>query len=138
MPTSIDDLAQTIADAHGIDTLEAARDVVQVHVNQIADDVDLYDSETHELTDAGAALVAEVVAQSYAHGVVSTKADNLLALIDAERGAIEAAEEEVRERTERRDELIRAALRTELPRRMIADAAGVKEARLYQIRDGRR
>lgn len=36
-----------------------------------------------------------------------------------------------------RDELVRAALRTELRRVDISDAAGVTEPRLYQIRDGR-
>jgi hypothetical protein len=136
--TTIEDLAQTISNIHGIDSMDAARDVVRVHIDQIADDVDLYDPQTRELTDAGTALVTEAVARSYAQGFVSTHADNLLALIDAEAGAIEAAEKEIAERTGRRDELIRAALRTELPRAAIASAAGIKEARLYQIRDGRR
>jgi hypothetical protein len=136
--TTIEDLAQDIRNIHGIDSMDAARDVVRVHVDQIASDIDLYNPGTGELTDAGTAVVTEAVAQSYRRGFNSTHAENLLALIDAEAGQIEAAEKEIAERTERRDELIRAALRTELPRASIAAAAGVKEARLYQIRDGRR
>lgn len=38
----------------------------------------------------------------------------------------------------KRDELIRAAMaRTDIPRAALADSAGVTEARLYQIRDGK-
>jgi hypothetical protein len=51
---------------------------------------------------------------------------------------ISDAEGTIAEATARRDELVRAAMRTELPRAKIAEAARVKEARLYQIRDGRR
>ncbi len=58
-------------------------------------------------------------------------------LADAAK-AVEAHEARLAERIAGRDNLIRAALRTELPRAAIAAAAGVKEARLYQIRDGRR
>jgi hypothetical protein len=42
---------------------------------------------------------------------------------------------------ERRDELVRALMRmdaADAPRERIAEAAGLKVARLYQIRDGRR
>jgi hypothetical protein len=136
--TTIEDLAQTIANIHGIDSMDAARDVVRVHLDQVADNPEFYNIETRELTDLGTTVITETIAQGYVHGFVSTHADNLLSLIDAEAGAIVAAEKEVAERTARRDELIRAALRTELPRAAIASAAGVKEARLYQIRDGRR
>lgn len=58
-----------------------------------------------------------------------------------ERGLLEQIADEraaAARHTARRDELIRAAMRTELPRAAIAAAAGVKEARLYQIRDRRR
>jgi hypothetical protein len=136
--TTIEELAQAIQNTHGIDSHDAALEVVRVHVDQILGDVDLYDADTGLLTYAGTALLTEAIAQSYARGFNSTHADNLLALIDVEAGAIKAAQDEIAERTERRDELIRAALRTELPRSVIAEAAGVKEARLYQIRDGRR
>lgn len=51
---------------------------------------------------------------------------------------IKATAEAAKRHTEERDELVRAALRTDLRRADIAAAAGVKEARLYQIRDGRR
>src|ERR1051326_4284844 len=101
--TTIEELAQTIANIHGIDTLEAARQVVQVHIDQISRDVDLYNAERHELTDAGETLVTEAVAQSYARGFVSTAAENLLSKIDAEADAIKAAQDEISRRTKRRD-----------------------------------
>lgn len=136
--TTIDALAHTIRAAHDIDTLDAAREVVRVHVDQISDDPDLWNAETDELTAAGVELVTGAVAESYAGGYHATAAQRLLDQIADEAAAIEAAERAVAEATERRDELVRAALRTELPRAAIADAAGVKPARLYQIRDGRR
>lgn len=136
--TTIDTLAQTIRNAHGIDTLDAAREVVTVHVDQISDDPDLWNADTDSLTEAGVELVTGAIAESYARGYHATAAQQLIEDIAAEAAAIEAAERTVAERTTRRDELVRAALRTELRRAEIAAAAGVKEARLYQIRDGRR
>lgn len=130
--TTIDDLARTIADRHGIDTLDAAREVVTVHVDQISDDPDLWDAESSTLTDAGAEVVTRAVAESYSVGAVATRAAQIL--VELEQLAAER-----KQLDDRRDELIRAALRTELRRADIAAAAGFKsEARLYQIRDGRR
>lgn len=136
--TTIEDLAQTIKTIHGIDSMDAARDVVRVHVDQISDDPDLYDADTGEITDAGVDLVTDVVAQSYGQRQHGTVAQRLTEDIAAEVAAIGAAERAIAEHTARRDELIRAALKTELRREDIAVAAGLKVARLYQIRDGRR
>jgi len=136
--TTIDELAETIQATHDIDTLDAARDVVQVHVDQIADDADLRQPETRRLTTAGVVVVTTAVAESYTRGLHGTAAQRLLEEIGDQAAAIAAAEKTIAERTARRDELVRAALRTELPRAAIAEAAGVKPARLYQIRDGRR
>jgi hypothetical protein len=136
--TTIDELARTIANTHGIDTFAAARDVVAVHVDQIADDPDLWDAEACTLTPSGAELVAGVVAESYAIGANATDAQLLLNQIEDAAAAISQAERVVADKTAERDNLIRAALGTELRRADIAAAAGVKEARLYQIRDGRR
>lgn len=44
----------------------------------------------------------------------------------------------VAELTDQRDNLVRQLMETDVARGRIAEAAGVKEARLYQIRDGRR
>lgn len=38
----------------------------------------------------------------------------------------------------RRDEIVRDLMQTSVARKRLAQAAGLKEARLYQIRDGRR
>jgi hypothetical protein len=136
--TTIDTLTQTVRDTHGIDALDAARQVVTVHVDQISDDPGLWDANTSTLTDAGVELVTGAIAESYAQGYHATAAQQLLDDIADEAAAIEAATRVVAEATARRDEIIRAALRTELPRAAIARAADLKEARLYQIRDGRR
>lgn len=136
--TTIDTLAETIRETRGIDTLDAARDTVAVLVDQINDDPDLWDADSETLTPAGVEVVTAQIAESYAQGSHATTAQQLLEDIAEEAQAIKGAEDTIAERTARRDELIRAALRTELPRAAIAKAAGVKEARLYQIRDGRR
>jgi hypothetical protein len=135
---SIDSLAETIASVFGIDTLDAARQVVQVHVDQIADDADLYVPEACALTEAGALIVAEAIRHSYAGGFVATTATALLERIAVKEEKRRLAAMEAQNYAEERDDLIRAALRTELRRTDIAAAAGVSEARLYQIRDGRR
>lgn len=136
--TSIQELAQTISETYGIDSRDAATDAVRVLVDQICDDPDLYDAETQELTTQGVEVVTEAIAVSYAKDLVSTEAGRLLQEIAEAAEAIAKFEAKVAEYTDDRDELIRAALRTELRRADIAAAAGVKEARLYQIRDGRR
>lgn len=136
--TTIDALAETVRTAHDIETLDAARAVVRVFVDQISGGPDLWNAETDELTPAGVQVVTGAIRESYAGGYHATTAQRLLAQIVDEATAIATAERAVAEATGRRDELIRAALRTELPRAAIASAADVKPARLYQIRDGRR
>lgn len=136
--TSIQDLAQTIAETHGIDSRDAAVESVRVFVDQIADEADLWNAETQELTEEGVEVVSTAIAESYAKGLHATKAEQLLNEIAEAAAAISTFEAKVAEYTADRDELIRKALRTELRRADIAAAAGVKEARLYQIRDGRR
>ncbi|SCL21531.1 hypothetical protein [Micromonospora inyonensis] len=136
--TSIDDLARAIQDRHDIDTLAAALESVAVMVDQIADDPDLWDADTRTLTPSGVEVVSQAIAESYMVGAVATSAQILLSDIDDTAAEIAKLEEGHAELVARRDELIRAALRTELPRADIANAARVKPARLYQIRDGRR
>jgi len=140
--TSIDDLARTIRDTHGIDTLDAVRESVTVLVDQIADDPDLYDPDANALTDAGVQVVTEAVAASYSIGAVATRAAQLLVEIETVVAKLNEVRRqrdgEIAELTRERDELIRAAMRTELRRADIAGAAGVKVARLHQIRHGSR
>ena len=129
--TTIDELARVIADSHGIDSHGAALGVVHVYVGQIADDPDLYDPTTRELTEAGTEVVTEAVAAATAQDLYGTRSSALL-------DAMSVAALAITEKTAERDSLIRAAMNTGLPRAKIAAAAGVTEARLYQIRDGRR
>lgn len=136
--TRIEDLAQTIADTHGIMSRVAAEGVVRTFVDQISDDTDLWNAENEQLTPEGVQVVTTAVAVSYANDLHGTVAQSLLDQIAEAAAAIETFEGKVYEYTAERDELIRAALKTELRRADIAAAAGVKEARLYQIRDGRR
>lgn len=132
--TTIDEIARTIAEQHGIESISAVRDGVTALVDQISDDADLWDAEANALTPDGVIVITE----AYDPQLVSTRAGQLLVDIETEARAIVAAEQVIAERTAERDRLIRAAMQTELPRADIAAAAGVKEARLYQIRDGRR
>lgn len=136
--SSIVELAESIAAQHGIDSRTAAREVVTVHVDQIADDPEFWNADSATLTPAGVEVVTAAIAASYAQSLHGTDAQRLLDDIAAAAAAIETFQGKVSEYTDDRDELIRAALRTELRRADIAAAAGVKEARLYQIRDGRR
>ncbi|MCX5070896.1 hypothetical protein OOJ91_34170 [Micromonospora lupini] len=126
--TSIDDLAAVIRDLHGIGTLDAARDVVTVHVDQIRDDADLWDDITLTLTPAGVELVTTAIEKSYSIGAVATRTAQLLVQLEETAAQIGAL-------AERRDTLIRALMKTELRRDDIASAARLTPARLYQIRN---
>ncbi len=125
------DLARTLADHHGIDTHAAAVDTVRVHVDEIRDDPELWDTATRTLTPAGVEVITRAVNASHSVGAVATRAAQMLVELEEVTGEIDRL-------TARRDELVRQAMRTELRRDDIAEAAGVTPARLYQIRDGRR
>ncbi len=129
--TTIDELAETILTTHDLDTMDAARHVVNVHVDQIRGDEDLWMPDSLHLSAAGVEVVVGAIAASFAQGLHSTVGQHLLDEIADEAAAIT-------EHRERRDALIRRALKTDVPRGEIAAAARVKPARLYQIRDGRR
>ena len=136
MPT-IPEVANQIATTHMVDH-HAVLDVVRVYVDQITDDPDLYDPGTEELTAAGATLIVEAVDESYRQGLFSTDAGLLLEQIESAEQERANLKQQTREALMRRDELVRRAFHTELPRDRIAVAAGVNKARLYQIRNGRR
>lgn len=134
---TINQLAAKLGNHHGVDP-DAMATSVRILVDQICADPDLWDAETDRLTQAGADLVAIQVAETYAAGTVATEAAELLEQIAAAEAARAAASRQADGHTARRDELIRAALRTEARRSDIAAAGGIGESRLYQIRDGRR
>lgn len=128
--TSVNNLAEHVADTYGIG-LDAARDVVGVHVDTIADDPDLWNDDTRMLTLAGRAAVLAAIAESYRQDLHSTREDQMLAELEQVVADVDAL-------SARRDVLVRALMSTAVPRARIAAAAGVREARLYQIKDGRR
>jgi hypothetical protein len=65
--------------------------------------------------------------------------EDALANLEDVTGQIREAERRLEDLGYRRDELIRSLMGTKsVPRKEIAAAAGLKEPRLYQIRDGRR
>ena len=135
--TTIDDLTPTIAAKYEIPT-GAARDLVETYVNQINDDTDLWNTDAETLTADGIEVVTEAISKGYAHKQWSTTEAIMLAELDdvtAELAAIAAKQETL---TERRSQLVRSLMATSVARNEIAAAARVKEARLYQIRDGRR
>lgn len=135
--TTIDDLTPTIAAKYEIPT-DSARDLVETYVNQISDDVDLGDADTEALTADGIEVVSEAISEGYARKQWSTTEAIMLAELDdvtAELATIAAKQETL---AERRGQLVRSLMATSVARSEIAAAARVKEARLYQIRDGRR
>lgn len=64
--------------------------------------------------------------------------DDLLSELAATRDELAAAEERASTIQARRDDLIRRALAAKFRPVAVSEASGVKPARLYQIRDGRR
>lgn len=132
--TTIDGLASRVAQEREIDFV-AARDVVTTYAGQISDDPDLWNADAEILTPDGVEVVMTAIATAYDHDLNSTAENHMLdELEDITRRRAEL----VSELDERRDELVRTLMGTAVARKRIADAAGLKEARLYQIRDGRR
>ena len=134
----VDTLARKIAATHGITTHAAAREVVIVHAEQLTDDPNLWNADTEQLTTAGEALVVQAVDEAYTAGTLATSATTFLEDIAAAAAEMVTAERDLATARDRRDDLIRAAMRTELPRDAIATAGRIKPARLYQIHYGRR
>lgn len=132
--STIDGLASRVAQEREID-FAAARDVVTTYAGQISDDPDLWSVDAETLTPDGVEVVLTAIATAYEHDLNSTTETLMLdELEDIRRRRGEL----VTELDERRDELVRTLMGTSVARKRIADAAGLKEARLYQIRDGRR
>lgn len=136
--TTIDDLSRAVQATYDIETHAAAVDVVRATVDQISADAELWDADARELTAAGVEVASEAIAASYAQGLHGTAGVCLLELLESAAVRITEARTALEEAIEERDDLIRAALRTALPREQIRQAAGVTRDRLYQIRDGRR
>ena len=134
--TCIDDFATFIAERHGIDSHDAAVEMVTALVDE--DDEELWDSITSTLTPAGVEVVTRAVDESYSVGAVATRSAQILVDLEEVSADIDKLTERLNERIADRDKLVRKALGTELRRDDIATAARVKPARLYQIRDGRR
>ncbi len=137
MATTVTDFTQDIANVHDID-LETAQRVVQVHLDQIADDPSLYNPETQALTDEGVQVVSHAIHVSGSQQLWSTTAHDLLNQLDAVVERITNAQADLDVLIADRDQIIRKVMTTEVPRDHIATVAGLKVARLYQIRDGRR
>jgi hypothetical protein len=135
--TTINDLAQTIAAKYDIPA-DAARDLVEVYVNQISDDADLWDADSEALTGEGVEVVETAISEGYARKQWSTVEASMLAELDDVTAELAAMTSKHDTLTERRGQLVRSLMATSVARSEIAAAARVKEARLYQIRDKRR
>ncbi len=85
-------------------------------------------------------MVNAAIVTSYENGYRATVAQQLLDEIGDAARELASAKSAVMAAEEKRDELIRKAMRpgSELRPVDIATYAGLKVARLYQIRDGRR
>lgn len=135
--TTIEDLAQTTATKYDIPA-DAARDMVNIYVDQIRDDADMWNADAETLTADGVEVVTDAISEGYARKLWSTAEAHMLGELDdvtAELAGIAAKQADL---TERRDQLVRSLMATSVGRDEIAAAARVKAARLYQIRDGRR
>jgi len=135
--TTIEDLAQTTAARYDIPT-DPARKLVATYVDQISDDADLWDAGAQTLTADGVQVVTDAISEGYRHGLNSTAESRVLADLEETAAELRRAAEAVEALTAKRDQMVRTLMTTAVSRKTIAEAAGLKEARLYQIRDGRR
>ena len=69
---------------------------------------------------------------------MTTAEDRVLANLADTAAELQRAADLVEKLTAQRDQMVRTLMFTAVSRKTIAEAAGLKEARLYQIRDGRR
>src|SRR5690554_5316390 len=72
------------------------------------------------------------------HLIVAVKSTDWVGLVRAVTGKRAAAQSELKRQNTAWRRVISDAMRADVSRQSIADAAGVTVARLYQIRDGRR
>lgn len=64
--------------------------------------------------------------------------DEMIAELEDVAADLRDVERHLEDLGERREDLVRLLMGTSVPRKRIAEAAGLSEPRLYQIRDGRR
>jgi hypothetical protein len=107
--------------------LDVTEDAVSVIADQLADDPDLYDSETGEISDAG----MDLIRAQFADGDDNRTGllDDVVAAAEAFRRADEAADEALRVR----DAAIRDAVAYGHKRTHVAKAGEISRERLYQI-----
>lgn len=115
-------------DATGVTNSDLAVRIAQTYDIKMGPATDLWYADTDRLTPAGAELVTGAIAESYQLGLNSDTEDAMLAELErvvAERNKL----------TAERDALIRRLMDTTVLRSRIVASGGVKEARLYQIRN---
>jgi hypothetical protein len=137
--TNIDRLGIELASRYDVDT-RTAMEAVDTYAGQLQDD-DLYSTDTDRLTEAGAEVIRAQFAADHGAPLPGTVADD--------KGQLRA---EVRDLTQReadlrvgadqaldeRDALIRRGIEMGVRVADLAEDAGLKPARIYQIRDRRR
>lgn len=138
---SIDALAAELATKYDIDRT-AARTAVETYAGQLNDDDTLYDETSGELTKAGAELVRDQFAADYAgQPAPGSVGATHLELREEIKKSVALANDLAQRRDgeiARRDDLVRAAIKGGVRVEDIAQDVGLKRARIYQIRDGRR
>lgn len=128
----LDTLAGILARNLDIDQRSALA-LVRDYTRQLADDPDMVDATGRRLTPAGTNAVARAAYDTYRVDAVHATTSTLLTQIERTRDEAFAALELHRAHLWRRDQLIRAAMRTAADRADIAAAAGITTKRLYQI-----
>jgi hypothetical protein len=107
--------------------LDVTEEALRTLVDQIADDSDLYNDETFEITDAGMEVIRTALAASQPHG------DDLLADVEGFAAEYADAQQKADDAMQKRDAAVRAAVAYGHNRTKVAQMAGISRERLYQI-----
>ena len=126
-------LAAELADKFGSD-LAATQDAVDSYAGQLQDE-DLYDTENDQLSADGVEVIRQQFADDQETTAIASDILNQIIVAEANRKEFQDRADEA---TASRDALIRKAVSMTIRVADIAEAADLKPARIYQIRDGRR
>lgn len=127
---SLNELAGELAALYDLD-IEAAREAVSVHTDQMIDDTRLYqyiEGGDEELSEEGAALLRKQMSEFYGSGSRE---------LDEARYDVRSAVGESKKCDGQRDAAVRAALKAGVPVKDLVKDAGLSRQRIYQIRDSR-
>lgn len=109
------------------DNLDVTEETIVTLIDQIADDPELWDSENQQITEAGMEILREQLSTSEPIG------EDLLAEVERTARISNVADAVASAAMEARNVAMRAAVAYGHKRTEIANRAGVRRERLYQI-----